>query len=137
MAVHGECSFTPDTEVATEDGSTPISELEIGDEVLAYNEETGEVNSYTVTAIHIHTDDKIAYLTINDELIITTPDHPFYSEDRGWLGAGELEIGEPIRTSDGSTGAVTSLEVVTEPQDMWNLTVDEAHTFFVGDGELK
>ena len=32
----------------------------IGDEVLAYNEETGEVDSYTVTAVHIHTDEEIA-----------------------------------------------------------------------------
>lgn len=30
---------------------------------------------------------------------------------------------------------VTSLAIVIEPQDMWNLTIDEAHTFFVGDGE--
>jgi len=42
-----QCSFTPDTEVATEDGSIPIGELEVGDDVLAYNEETGEVDSYT------------------------------------------------------------------------------------------
>ena len=55
--------------------------------------------------------------------------------ENGSIPIGELEVGEPIRTSDGSTGTVTSLAIVTESQDMWNLTVKEAHTFFVGDGE--
>ncbi len=32
-------------------------------------------------------------------------------------------------------GTVESIAVVVDPQPMYNLTVDEAHTFFVGDGD--
>ena len=49
-----------------------------------------------------------------------------------WVDAGELSIGDDIRRADGSTGDVESVEVVVAQQWMYNLTVAEAHTFFVG-----
>jgi len=45
---------------------------------------------------------------------------------------GEISVGDRIRKADGSYGQVQSIEVVNEPQWMFNLTVDQAHTFFVG-----
>jgi len=131
---HGQCSFTDDTYVATEDGYVEIGDLEVGDKVLAYNEDTGEVDEYEVTAVHVHLDEEILYLVIDGELIVTTPDHPFYM-DGEWIPAGELEAGDEILKADGSVGFVESLEVALEPTEMYNLTVDEAHTFFVGDGQ--
>ena len=40
-----------------------------------------------------------------------------------------------IWRADGSTGEVESVEVAAVQQRMYNLTVDVAHTFFVGDGQ--
>src|SRR5690606_19283592 len=82
----------------------------------------------------VHVDEEILYLVINGELIVTTPDHPFYM-DGDWTPAGELEVGDEILKADGTVGFVESLEVAVEPTEMYNLTVDEAHTFFVGDGQ--
>jgi hypothetical protein len=39
-------SFSAETEVVTEEGNQPISTLEEGDIVLAYDEETGEIDYY-------------------------------------------------------------------------------------------
>ena len=42
-------------------------------------------------------------LLINGQSITTTPAHPFWSVDRQcWISARDLQIGERLRTSDGS-----------------------------------
>ncbi len=75
----GVNSFSADTTVATENGDIAISEIEVGDEVLAYNEVTDEVGEYEVTHVHIHDDPMIVHLVIDGEIVETTPEHPFYS----------------------------------------------------------
>jgi len=40
-----------------------------------------------------------------------------------------------VRKADGSYGAVESVTTETSPREMYNLTVDAAHTYFVGDGQ--
>jgi len=49
-----------------------------------------------------------------------------------WTDAGELEIGDRIWQADGTTETVESVAAVAIQQRMYNLTVAEAHTFFVG-----
>ncbi len=119
----------------TADGLLAISAVETGDYVLAYDEATGAVGFYPVLATWVHEDPVIAYLVIEGELIETTPDHPFYSEDGDWVTAGELEAGDQIRQADGSYGTVETIELVYRLQPMYNLTVAAAHTFFVGEGQ--
>lgn len=46
-----------------------------------------------------------------------------------------MQIGDDIRNADGSTGEVESVAFEQTSQEMYNLTVDEAHTFYVGDGQ--
>ena len=124
-----------DTLVATEDGGVPIAEIEVGDEVLAYDEATGEVGEYTVTDTISHIDPEIVLLVIDGEYLETTREHPFYTDEGEWVDAEDLEIGEEIRNLDGDYGIVESVEVITVSQAMYNLTVDTAHTFFDGEGE--
>jgi RHS repeat-associated protein len=134
-AVKAMCSFSADTPVATADGDEPIAQLDVGDEVLAYDEASGETGRFPVQAVLVHLDRAIVRLTIDDEQLETTPEHPFFSEQRGWTPAAALRVGEPIRRADGSAGAVAALSIEHRPQVMYNLTVGVAHTFFVGDGE--
>lgn len=56
-------------------------------------------------------------------------------EGEGWVDAEDLQVGDDIRNADGETGEVESIEFEQTSQEMYNLTVDEAHTFFVGDGQ--
>lgn len=73
----------------------------------------------------------------------TTAEHPFYElESAPWLAVGqtegrwtdaiELQAGDWVWKADGTSGVVQAVAVVQIPQRMYNLTVDVAHTFFVG-----
>jgi RHS repeat-associated protein len=131
-AVGAACSFTGETLVATPDGSVPISEIEIGDIVLAWDETTGAVVERTVTAVLPHPDDEIARLTIDGLTVTTTPDHPFFTIERGWVEAGRLWQGAHVKTTTG-VGVVAVVETAPYAAILWDLTVDDVHTFFVGE----
>ncbi|MEL6271008.1 MAG: polymorphic toxin-type HINT domain-containing protein [Chloroflexota bacterium] len=120
--------------VSTPDGDVPIAEIEVGDTVYAYNELTGEVGEYEVTAVISHEDPEIAYLVIDGEMIVTTPGHPFYTSDGEWVEVQDLELGDLIMNLDLEYGTVDSIEIVPQVQVMYDLTVDEVHNFAVGDG---
>ncbi|AFD28243.1 YD repeat protein (plasmid) [Deinococcus gobiensis I-0] len=154
-------SFSSETLVRTAKGLVAISALSIGTPVLAYNEQTHANGYYPITDIITHgtKDQGVTYLTLKDpeqadkaELITTTPEHPFYlaapidtqprPKPQGhddlstkWVGAGHLKIGDKIKQADGTTGTVTNVITVQQTQEMFNLTVDEAHTFYVGTNE--
>lgn len=128
-------SFSADTEVATQEGVQAISTLEIGDMVLAYNEATGEIDYYPVIATISHEDPVVQYLTIDDETVVTTPNHPFYTTAGEWVTAGELKIGDTILRANSEHGTITATTYAYQPQSMYNLTVDTAHTYFIGEKE--
>ena len=46
--------------------------------------------------------------------------------------AGSLVVGEQIRTESGQNATVQSFTLDATPSTMWDLTVDVAHSFFVG-----
>ena len=129
-----DCSFTPDTPVATKDGEKAIGAVNVGDTVRAYDERTGETASFTVTAVLVHNDPVIEHLTITGEQLTTTPEHPFYVQGQGWIPASELRVGDQVRKADGNSGAVEAVRFEARTQTMYNLTVAIAHTFFVGKG---
>lgn len=114
--------------------------------MLAYNEATGEIGAYPITDVISHVDPEIVLLTIDGETLETTAEHPFYElESAPWLAVGqtagrwtdalELQAGDRVWKADRTSGVVQSVEVASVLQRMYNLTVDKAHTFFVGQGQ--
>jgi hypothetical protein len=134
-AARSLCSFSEDTLVSTGSGLVPISEVSLGTLVLAYNEETSEIGYYPVVAIWEHEDPVIVQLVIDGEVILTTPEHPFYTEQGDWLTAASLQVGDKIRQADWQTGTVEAITSIASPQTMYNFTVAAAHTYFVGEGQ--
>ena len=67
-----------------------------------------------------------------NEVIHTTASHPWLTADRGWLRAGMLRIGEPVRLLDGATATVVALHTLPGVGPMWDLSLDATHTFAVG-----
>src|SRR5258706_3761352 len=131
-----QCSFTADTKVATKDGKKNIGDIKTGDKILAWNESDNTTDYHNVTAVLVHEDKTLTEVIINGEWIETTPKHPFYTEEKGWLPAGDLEMGMHVRQADGNYELVWLKWNVHKTQEMYNLTVDTAHTFFVGEGQL-
>ncbi len=67
------------------------------------------------------------------EVVHTTANHPWLSADHGWLLAGALRVGEPVRLLDGATATVVALRTLPGVGPMWDLSLDAVHTFAVGD----
>jgi hypothetical protein len=73
-------------------------------------------------------------LIVGNQTITTSPGHPFWSVTRrGWIGAGELHVGELLRNVQGGT---TEVRAVGRPRngliELYNLEVEDFHTFYVG-----
>ena len=128
--------FTGDTEVYTFDGLVCIEEISVGDEVLAYDYETGETELKEVLNVWVKETDEILHVSTSDgETIDTTTNHPFYVEEKGWVAAGDLEVGDILVNADGNEVEVTNLELekLAEPILVYNLEVEDFHTYFVGE----
>ena len=128
--------FTGDTEVYTFDGLVCIEEISVGDEVLAYDYETGETELKEVLNVWVKETDEILHVSTSDgETIDTTTNHPFYVEYKGWVAAGDLDVGDILYTADGDEVEVTDIELekLAEPILVYNLEVEDFHTYFVGE----
>jgi hypothetical protein len=121
----GGC-FTPDTRILLPDGVKNIAAMNVGDELVAYYEATGEmtprpvVQTYRFPANH--------YFVINGEIRVTAT-HRFLT-NRGWVRIKDLEIGDLLRTSEGWV-PLESKEFVEANLEVFNLEVATNHHFFV------
>lgn len=127
--------FVGETLIAYENGQKRIDEIEVGDKVWAYDTETGKTELKEVQIVYIHDCDEILHLHTSCGDIDTTSNHPFYVIGKGWVTAGELEAGDEVYRLDGSTAVVmgSELERLAEPIKVYNLEVEDYHTYFVGD----
>ncbi len=126
------CSFSGETEVLMADGTTkPISEVEVGDFVLAEDPESGERGAREVTHLWGH-QDTIIDLEIDGHDVATTEEHSFWNYSDGeWQRADTLDPGDLVLTADGATLTVEGFEWESRTTAAYNLTVDGIHTYFV------
>lgn len=53
------------------------------------------------------------HLVLSTGSVETTPNHPFFTTDHGWIEAGYLVPGEKVRTADGSDATVVSFTSIS------------------------
>jgi len=132
--------FAAGTMIETADGDRTIEEIQIGDLVLSANPETGEIAYKPVVNTYVHVTDTVLYLTIDEEIIETTEDHPFWVEGQGWTSAKLLQPGDVVWLKDGSTQCVDDIEIVELPEGeyvaVYNFEVADFHTYFVSDYDV-
>jgi len=132
------CSFTGSTVVLMADGTHKrIEDIQVGDEVIATDPETGEQVAKTVEHVWVH-DDTVVDLIVDSEVLTTTEDHPFWSvTDQRFERADELTGGEQVLGADGRVISVSGLRVGTAREALaYNLSVEGIHTFHVGQSEV-
>ena len=125
--------FTAGTKVLTDEGEKNIEDIEVGDKVLSKDEETGEVAYKEVTATFNHETDEIYKIHVGDQVIESTFNHPFYVDGKGWTFVKDLKVGDLLVQSDGNTLKIDSIELEHKHVTVYNMTVDEFHTYFVSD----
>jgi len=134
----GSC-FVAGTLVRTSEGFAPIESLRVGDVVLARHEKTGELGRFPVIDTIVRDDEPLLSITVDSartsDVLLVTPEHPFHTA-RGWVAAKALTPEDRLVRADESLASIVSLEALDRRARVYNLTVDEAHTYFVGEGEL-
>ncbi|WP_301121180.1 hypothetical protein, partial [Mycolicibacterium fortuitum] len=117
---------------------------------------SGQSGPQTVQAVLVNHDTDLLDLTITNaagvsSVINTTSGHPFYSPVRadsttialaasatptqdygpGWTEAKDLRPGDALYTPNGVAAQVKSITPVAGDADMWDLTVETTHTFYI------
>lgn len=134
--------FLAGVEVLMADGSAKaIEDVEVGDEVLATDPETGEAGPRKVTRL-IRTEDDKHFNTLSIatedgiEELTATHEHPFWSpSEDDWVAARDLAPGMTLLTDAGDTVVVTGNKDFRKRARTYNLTVDDLHTYYVLAGQ--
>jgi RHS repeat-associated protein len=133
------CScFVEGTLVKTPDGLRPIEEIEMGDLVLAWDEDTGRIEVRPVTDL-IRPEPKVIWrLEARDaggeiEVFHVTDDHPWRVERAGWVETKDLRAGQTLTTADKRGMTILEIAPTDRIERTYNFTVDGLHTFLVGE----
>ena len=114
---------------------TPIEDIEPGDLVWAWDEETEDVSLKPVVETYVNETDELIHLTVNGEEIVSTPNHPFYSPVKGWTAACKLRAGDILVLVNGDYVVLEKVqhELLESPIRVYNFHVADYHTYFVGE----
>jgi hypothetical protein len=151
--------FDSCTLVHTAIGLLEISEVGVGVPVLSRNETTGE-QAYRNVVKNVEHDERlmhrIDYVTENGDtdVLSATPEHPLWVKGVGWTQVGHLKSGDALEICDPSgeddrfrppgnrrevalgggrwSATVVSVTPEEDPLAVYDLEVEEFHTYFVG-----
>ena len=112
-----------------------IENVQVGDKVWAWDEETGDVSLKEVVETYINETDELVHLFVNGEEIVCTPSHPFYSPVKGWTDAVHLRAGDILVLVNGEYIVVEKVqhEILEAPITVYNFQVEDYHTYYVAD----
>ncbi|MCT2278010.1 DNRLRE domain-containing protein [Micromonospora chalcea] len=139
-------SFTGETRVLMAGGKTkPISEVKVGDRVVATDPTTGRTEVRVVTALIIGTGvKKLVQVTVDvdgkqgdrTEKLTATDRHPFWVASEGrWVDAKDIRPGYVFETGDHRPATAVRTTESSEWETVYNLTVDGLHTYHVLAGD--
>ena len=132
-------SFTAATPVLMADGSKkPIKDVKVGDLVVATDPATGVTGNRPVTHLIRHSGDHpMVELTLaNGTTLYATDRHPFWeATKRKFADAISLKAGHKV-LSAGVAVAIVSASAYTADLTAYNLSVDDLHTYYVGDAPV-
>ncbi len=126
--------FVAGTLVETIDGPIPIEQIEEGEFVLSEDPETGDVTYKRVLETYVNETTELIHLNIDGEEIVTTPAHPFYVKNIGFVLAGDLEEGTTLVDNEGNELhlLIKRWEQLQSAVPVYNFAVEDYHTYFVG-----
>src|SRR5262249_7004824 len=126
--------FAAGTLVTLGDGSRKaIETVAVGDLVLSQREDGGALRAQRVSHIWEHTVQRTLLLNFsNGEQLETTKEHRFRVEGGGFVSAGRLRPGAALNTPANNVVLRDAKERSATTQ-VYNLEVENFHTYFVGD----
>jgi len=133
--------FVAGTLVLTLEGAKKIELINTGDYVLSRDEKSGATSWQKVTRTFITQGQEVIKTSFanqdnHKEELVSTHLHPFWVKDRGWTSAVKLLPGDEVYTSTGGWMRVSSGTWVAQRQTVYNLEVENTHTYFVGESGI-
>ena len=134
-AVKNGACFVAGTLISTHNGLIPIEKILAGDMVYSFNQDTEKVSLKVVEESFIRESSKLVHVTVGNEIITATPEHPFYVAQKGFKNAVDLRAGDVLLTVNGEYVVVEQIkhEILESPMKVYNFRVADNHTYFVGD----
>ena len=125
--------FKAGTAVSTENGNVAIESIKVGDLVWATDPETGEIALKEVLNTFVRKSSELIHITVNGEKITTTPTHPFWVPQKGWVDAIQLRAGDRLKLLNGEYVIIEQIqhEILETPITVYNFEVAEFHTYYV------
>ncbi|QIH76137.1 hypothetical protein GTN31_07160 [Macrococcoides canis] len=124
--------FVVGTLVQTKLGLKPIEAVQVGDEVLSRCMETGCVSYKSVTETFSKQADVITTITLtNDETIQSTPQHLYFTTNRGFIIVEQLTDCDKL-LGEHNILSIKSVETTEKTTQFYNFEVAVNHTYFVG-----
>ena len=113
----------------------PIEEIEVGDMVWAYDEETGESDWKPVVRLFRNNTKEWYHIFVDGEEIVCTGGHPFYVVGKGFIEARNLKVSEKLLLSCGKEVIIEKVKVeqLAEAETTYNFEVAEFHTYYVSE----
>ena len=127
--------FIAGTIVAAKEGPKKIEDIQPGDLVWATDPDTGETELKEVKQLFRNETDEWIHITVNEEEIVCTPNHPFWVPVKGWTKACHLRAGDRLQLLNGEYVVVEQIqhELLESPETTYNFEVEDLHTYFVGE----
>ena len=132
--VRSATCFVAGTLVLTANGLVAIENINTGDKVIATDPFSSKTEEKTVLDTFRRTTTELVHLTVNGECIRTTHTHPFYVKDKGFINAGQLITSDMLQDNRKCSLKIEkiSFQSTEEPVNVYNLNVEEYHTYYIG-----
>jgi hypothetical protein len=144
----GGCSgggcFTDSTLVAIPNGKKEIQNIVEGDIVVGFDSKTLQVGQHKVlkTMKHswdeVHMNSPLIIITHEKGILKVTKNHPLYRKGFSCEGAedfceaGAFSVGDTLTLENGDTSKIVSIEDGPEYDFVYNLEVEDVHTYIAG-----
>ncbi len=142
-AVQNYCSgtacFTAGTLIETDQGLKEIEQFVGGELIWTRNDITLEYGYRPVIATKVTADQAIFEVVIRggdgqQETLNTTAEHPFWVKELGWLKASLLQSGMTLLDRNNKELTIVSqILIPNRLETVYNIEVDELHTYHVGE----
>jgi Pretoxin HINT domain/The BURPS668_1122 family of deaminases len=133
--IAGYC-FVTGTPVATPGSYKNIELIKEGDLVATKDMLTGKNIIQRVSVVTKKITSKLVRLIAGNDTVITTPEHPFYEETKGWTLAENLAKGIKLLTLAGTLVTVADVQAFDSTATVFNFEVPQTHNYFVGKSQL-
>jgi Pretoxin HINT domain len=125
--------FAAGTPLLTPEGSKYIEDFRVGDLILSRAEDDPEAPVMARRVLNLFQNySPLLDLHVGGRVIRTTAEHPFWVVGKGWVLAHQIEVGDQFLGADGERMAVGSIDGPGDPAPVYNVEVEEYHTYLVG-----